>query len=364
MTNSIDWIIYNGLFFFTITALVLISKIQPIKQKFYEIIISLTIVICSSLLFAFPFVISFKPFVKGIERIKTNSTLLELSVLWGFYFIVAMLFFVLLSYVYLKHRKQDTDIIGGARKIDIFVLVLIFIAAGLIIFPEVFYFKDIYYATHHRANTMFKLVYQAWVMLGIATGYIFVRGIIYIKNKFALIWISFFIFLFSVVMVYPYLATNTYYNKLKEYKGLWGLIWLKNMYPDDLAGINWLNENIKNQPVIIEAVGDDYTFYGRVSANTGLINIVNWPVHEWLWRGSYDEAGKRKEEVRQIYESADIQRIKSLLKNYDADYIFLGTLEREKYPSLNENNFKELGSIVFENGQTKIYKIDKNILSQ
>src|SRR4030042_6783858 len=116
---------------------------------------------------------------------------------------------------------------------------------------------------------------------------------------------------------------------------------MESQYPDDLKAIEWLRSNVKcspstggklcnNSPVIVEANGDSYTDYARVSANTGLPTIVGWPVHEWLWRGSYDEAGKGIPEVVTIYESKDEAETRNILKKYNAEYIFLGTLEREK----------------------------------
>ena len=43
---------------------------------------------------------------------------------------------------------------------------------GLILLPEIVYVKDIYSGDYKRANTMFKLTYQAFIMFGICFGYI------------------------------------------------------------------------------------------------------------------------------------------------------------------------------------------------
>ena len=61
--------------------------------------------------------------------------------------------------------------------VDVFVLIMIFVSTLLLIFPEFFYIKDIYPA-HYRANTMFKLGYQAFMMLssqGVQTGSLALR---------------------------------------------------------------------------------------------------------------------------------------------------------------------------------------------
>jgi len=177
-----------------------------------------------------------------------------------------------------------------------------------------------------------------------------------------------------LVVIYPFFAINSYYGGLKTYYGLDGLTWMKREYSDDYEAIMWLRKNIQcnlpdrqagnvtmkqcnNQPVILEANGDSYTDYAKVSAYTGLPTVIGWPVHEWLWRGSYDEAGKRIPEVQTLYESEDLEETQRLLQKYNISYIFIGTLERQKYTNLDETKWENLGKLVFESGNTKIYKV-------
>ena len=37
---------------------------------------------------------------------------------------------------------------------------------------------------------------------------------------------------------------------------------------------------------------------------------------------------------------------------------FIGDLERQKYTKLNEDKFQELGKVIYQNAQTRIYKIN------
>ena len=160
-----------------------------------------------------------------------------------------------------------------------------------------------------------------------------------------------------LVSIYPYFAINSYYGDLKTYHGLDGLKYLKNLYPTDYEGILWINKNIKGQPVILEAQGDSYTDYARVSSNTGLPTVLGWTVHEWLWRGTYDIPAPRIPEVQKMYESEDLEETKNLLKKYEVSLVFFGNLEREKYTNLNEDKFKTLGKVIYENGETRIYSL-------
>ncbi|MBU3978924.1 hypothetical protein KKE68_04465 [Patescibacteria group bacterium] len=135
------------------------------------------------------------------------------------------------------------------------------------------------------------------------------------------------------------------------------MTYLKTLYPSDYEAILWLNANISGQPVILEAQGDSYTDYGRVSSNTGLPTVLGWTVHEWLWRGDYGVPAPRITEVKDIYETKDLALTQKLLEKYKVKYVFIGALEYEKYPALDEQKFNKLGKLVFQKDRTKIYEL-------
>lgn len=281
-----------------------------------------------------------------------------------------------------KNKKQEINntFPVNIAPADIFMTFMILISAALLIFPEFFYAKDIY-PLHYRANTMFKLGYQAFMMMMIGSAYIYFRimssepvSTVYAKMKkyvahtstsfrfSTFIWIVGFFGLFSLVALYPYFAIYSYYNNLTLYKGLNGITWMKSQYADDYNAILWLREqisqnNIAPQSVIAEAVGESYTDFARFSSYTGLPTIIGWPVHEWLWRGTYDEAGKRIPLVEKIYTSENANDVTDLLKKYHVSYVIVGTLERQKYPTLTESVFKQIGDIIYQSGSTKIYRL-------
>jgi YYY domain-containing protein len=274
----------------------------------------------------------------------------ELLMLYGFFF-----FFVTSFLVFTLKTKK-------LFQVDQFVLLLIILSTLLIILPELIYVKDIYPA-HYRANTMFKLVFQAFMMLSLASGYIMVRLISQIREQKSKIfnWYTpFFILsflLFVIVLLYPQQAVKGYYGDFKTPHGLDGTAYLKSLYPGDYKAIQWLNINVHGQPVILEAQGDSYTDYARFSTNTGLPTVLGWTVHEWLWRGTYDIPAPRIEEIKTMYETADTKEAAKLLKKYNVIYVIIGSLEKQKYPKLTEGKFKQLGKIVFEENNTKIYQL-------
>ncbi len=387
MTNA-----WDGLIYILLSILVFIyifwkgnwlkntTFINKIVQLSLLIVIPLGILMLGFVIFSLPLSLFFKPFVSGIgvlcapefltsiEKLGPflfekdhcqHSPLWQLIILHGFFFFFVILFLSLL----VKTKKYYSS--------DYFILLLILLSFLLILLPELIYAKDIYPA-HYRANTMFKLVFQSFIMLSLSTAYIIPRLASVLRNNKGLqsksIYVLYFvltIIFLTTVLSYPYFAINSYYNNVFAFdkksfpqsKGLNGITYLEK-YPDDYKAIQWIQKNISGQPVILEAQGDSYTDYARVSSNTGLPTVLGWTVHEWLWRGSYDIPAPRIEEIKTIYESNDRQKTSDLLKKYNITYIFVGTLEREKY-SVNEDKIQNLSETVFNSGTTSIYKITR-----
>ena len=352
-------------------------EIENVKLKIKSWIIHLMILGVGFIIFIVTFSLNFKPFASGIGILcapkfltdigkfgpflfETNhcqhSPLWQLAILYGFFYFWVISFAI---FLFSKVKSKYFSITSS----DIFIGALIILSTILIIIPEFIYVKDIYPA-HYRANTMFKLVYQSFIMLSLSSGYIIIR--LLTDDKFSILnrWYWKFaywfigLFIFCLVSLYPYFAINSYFGNLKNYSGLNGTLYLKSLYPNDYEAILWINKNIKGQPIILEAQGDSYTDYARISADTGLPTVLGWTVHEWLWRGTYDIPAPRIPEISRMYESQDLEETKILLKKYNISLVFIGILERQKYPNLNEEKFKSLGKIIFEKETTKIYKIN------
>ncbi len=379
MTNVLDGPIYLLVFGLAMVSFYLADQgyITSIKKSAWDTVRVLVL----TLLFSLPFWMSFTPFANGIgvmcaPKFLTDkghlgpflfevdhcspSPLWMLIILWGFFYFVVIGFVLITLRDNLKKLTKITQV-------DYLVLTLATAATVLLLIPEIFYAKDIY-PLHYRANTVFKFGYQAFIILGLVSGYMIVRlfsfkeaGISLIKyltqSKTLMIYSLIGIFFMFLIVAYPYFAITSYYGKKLQFKSLDGMIYLQPLYPSDYEAIQWLNQNVKGQPVILEAQGDSYTDYARISSNTGLPTVVGWPVHEWLWRGSYNEPGKRSTEVTQIYTENDLELTKQLLSQYNVKYIIVGDLERQKYPNINISKFDQLGKKVFERGTTVIYQL-------
>ena len=281
MTNAWDFAVYGLLF---AIASFLVTK------KFWPTIFTGLLTIAFWYLFTLPFSLNFTPMVEGLQLSDARSPFYQLFVLYGGFWLISLPFVFYFIISSLRGAKRRSNLLPT----DYFVLAIFITATALVIIPEIFYIKDIYVFDYRRANTMFKLVYQAFIMYSLIAGYIFIR----LRHIFIYRFLFCLVFIFH--LSYSYFATKSYYG-LKEYKGLWGLKFLEISYPDNLAAINWLNLNVSGQPHIVEAVGDSYTTYNQFSMATGLPTIEGWVVHEWLWRGGYDAPAARQAEVDKIY---------------------------------------------------------------
>ncbi len=329
---------------------VLLFKFKTRKfslEKIISAVIFVGGILLSGLTFALPFIFNFENIAKGVDFVNARTPIWQLGVLWGFPALLTFIFIFLLF----KNKK--------IRNPDLFIISLLVTSWLLIFLPEIIYVKDIYIASHHRANTMFKLTYQAFVMFYVSAGFIAAKSLLSTQGIIKKLGVTvFFGILFASILWYPSFAIKSYYGDLKDYKGLSGDSWLKTQRPNVYDAISWLKKNVTGQPTILEAPGDSYTEFNVISSYTGLPTVLGWFVHEWLWRGEASFPQSRVNDITQIYISPNLDLTKKLLNKYKVKYVIVGEFEREKYPTLLENKFENLGKLVFTSGDLKIYEIN------
>ena len=326
-----------------------------------EILILATVIIM-------PFTLQFDTsnMVQGITLAQHHSLPHQLLVLWGLPGILTILFVVSLLIEKLRGAEQKSlyHLLTSIRLPDLFAVLMGLCAIGLVLIPELVYVRDIYENGNARANTMFKLTYQAYIMFGMTMIYAIFRLLIIGKNK--ILKVLAFIGLFFFVWTCGYFGNSVHswfgeVWKPSQYKGLNATAFLETDFPEDVNGIRWLKENISDAPVVLEANGDSYSEYERVSAMTGLPTIMGWYVHEWLWRGNLSDLNAKIEEIQEIYTSTDETRVKELLEEYNVSYIFVGSCERNKYGAdMNNDLLKSLGEVVFQDSEYPTYIVKIN----
>ncbi len=306
---------------------------------------------------ALPFTSSFETMVSGIAFSKYHTVLYQFLILWGLPFALVLILLLAVLIKYLRAYREPGRFREFFRRVslsDTFALILGICGIGLVLIPELIYVRDIYENGYARSNTMFKLTYQAFILFGMAMAYAIVRLLLWKGRKLARTLGAAGLAMVLLTCGYFGYSVKCWFGNVLDvsgYRCLDATAYLENVYPEDAAAIRWLNENVEGNPVVLEANGDSYSDYCRVSAMTGLPTVLGWYVHEWLWRGDTADLNEKSAEIQTIYTSGDREAVEELLEKYEVEYIFVGSCEREKYgENLNEDLLRSLGEEVFPGG--------------
>lgn len=343
MTSAWDAMIYS--LFLSIMGLVIIVFDY---RKLIPLILSGVTAIVVTIITILPWYLSFETITDGIALVTERSPLTDFLALWTGHLVISLT--ACIAAFLIIGKSKDSN-----RKINTLVILgIIFTAWVLLLLPEFIYFKDIY-SGHPRANTMFKLTYQAFILMGLSGGWLMGIALLSsVSKKIKIPVIALVLIILGCFLTFPYFAYPGYYGQLKNFQGLHGYQWLQEKYPSDYAAIYWLQQNVIGQPTILEAVGESYTDFARVSSYTGMPTVLGWRVHEWLWRGGFDIPGQRTEEVRTMYEQPLSDQARELLDMYQVEYIFVGEKEYEAYPEMSVSDITKIGDIVYSNNRTLI----------
>ena len=394
---------------------------------------------------ALPFTLHFDMISSQIALTHSHTLPHQMLIVWGFPAAILIWYAATLMREQHHMRKTVRRLLWHSHRIalpDLAALLFGLCAAGLVMMPEVIYVKDIYGGDHYRANTMFKLTYQAFILFALVTAYALVR--VLVVNSFRKFEAEFKEETKQEVELADMLAqadlaaraalreasgasmtpeadaengpgemlpdaageerVSAAYDTVKEKHRKKGIgrririgaavfcilvqcllagytasgvyawfgnvlnpedrisddasVFIERRFPDDTGAVGWLNRHAKGQPVILEAAGDSYSDCGRVSVATGLPTVAGWYVHEWLWRSSQKELDRRVKDIRSMYTSDDPQKVRELLDKYKVTYIYIGTLERETYPELQDRLLQKMGKVVYSDGvSTYIMKV-------
>ncbi|HSV94949.1 MAG TPA: DUF2298 domain-containing protein [Spirochaetia bacterium] len=337
MTNTWDVAVY-GLVLLVLGIQIIVSNPRDLKKLF----VSAGVILFSATIVAIPWWLSFQSISSGVFVVEERSPFWQLLVLWGGGIVINIL-------AVITEGKGEKKMVTRTLALS---------ALFLLIIPELFYAKDIY-PNHPRANTMFKLTYQAFIIMGILLGA--TLGKLLDKERVMIGWwrvsASVLIFVFFLgTMVFPAKAFPTYYAGFTSYFGLDGEAWMKTKIPENYGAMKYLSRNI-NGKNMVEAVGDSYTLLNAVSAFSGVPTIQGWRVHEWLWRSGYDSVATREAEVREIYQGEDVYKTLIILKKYNIGWILVGQDEKITY-KVNEEKIWQLGKMVWKQGATYLIEVE------
>ncbi len=371
MTNFWDYPIYLVviiLFFF----FHYLAKYQTIKDALLMLLYQVLLIICLSQLFTLPFTMSFVKIASKIAISPYHTIFYQLLVLWGIPSLAVLYYFI---YTIKKNWPIKIDkflirnYVEKLKLSDFFILIIGFCAIGLVITPEFLYVVDIFYDSIPRFNTVFKFTYQSFILFGLCYGYIIVmlfKSKKMINQHLAKILIA----VFLLTCCYCYTAVEQWFGDItnpENYKTLDATAFLERetlnyddaLTADNLAIINYLNEEADKNAIIIEAKGDSYSSDNQISTFTGLATVLGWSGHEWLWRSKnsnfdYPEIlTNREDDITVFYSVDDVETLINLIDRYSISYIVIGYTERKKYGDeflklKNEDALLSLGDVVVE----------------
>ena len=238
----------------------------------------------------------------------------------------------------------------------VFALVCVAVGVLLPLGTEFVFIRDIFGA---RMNTIFKLYYQAWTLLAVGGGYAVYAVSAHWARWAAWLWAVPAVLLLAGSMYYPIASVYTRTNGFNVGElTLDGLHYWQDQNPDDVAAAKWLEANVTDPTVVLQATGGGYQPNYRLAMATGLPTVLGSDLHEWQWRGNRLLVDPRVEDVKKIYETTDTAEMLRLLDKYHVRYVVVGQMERDLY-SITDADIKRLKRVlnpVFDIGKVIIFE--------
>lgn len=239
---------------------------------------------------------------------------------------------------------------------------------------EVLFLRDVF---SNRMNTLFKVYYQIWILFGVGAAISFglavdgsrsrsprVRWALGMATAAAL----------AALLAYPTVASWqwvrdwTWSDDGARWRGMDGLAYADQRYPDEAAAIRWLAANAASGDMLVEAAGCSYQPIGdlpfnRFSAYTGIPTVVGWANHERQWRAGQPERmaeiGPRQAEVAAYYVDPS--------PDHGIEWLVVGRYETGDwralcdvagpYPGVGEGDWPgPAWTVAFQQGGTTIYR--------
>jgi YYY domain-containing protein len=230
----------------------------------------------------------------------------------------------------------------------------------LILGAEFFFVRDLFGT---RLNSVFKLYFQAWLLLAVSGAF----SVGWLLRQVSLPSMGLKVARGAAVglaalcvaggLLYPLGATLSRTGGLgSASRTLDGLSFSLAESGDDYNGIEFLRERADQGERLIEASGNPYSLAGRVSARTGIPTVLGWDGHEVQWGRDGSLLSQRRAAVDEVYETASLEEALSILRQYDVTYVFVGTVERGKYPAEGLLKFESGLVAVYRSGDTVIYR--------
>jgi YYY domain-containing protein len=243
---------------------------------------------------------------------------------------------------------------------DSVALIFILVACLVVAIPEVVYVRDVFDGgPDYRMNTLFKLYYQAWTLLGVAGAYAVYRGWSVLKQYFSSIYAwgaAAVIAVTTLGGLYYTVNAPQSANQGGIAQSLDGSSMLQANAPGDYAAVQWLRSHVRGNPTELEATGGAYDAkFARISTFTGLPTVMGWADHEFQWRGADPDIQRRVDDIKTVYTTSNLAEARTLLRQYGVRYVIVGPTEQQTYPGPGLTKFSRFMHTAFSSGGTTVY---------
>ncbi len=238
----------------------------------------------------------------------------------------------------------------------VFAAFLLVLGLGMIGGCELVYFKDTYGQDLQRMNTIFKFYHQAWPLIAIG-GTVFAGRAVAAAGRRRLLQRGLLTACLLLAALWPLNAAVSRFRQKDSPFSLDARGPLARRSAGDAAVIDWFLHNARLGTVLVEASGDPYSEFARMSSHTGIPTVLGWANHEGLWRSNDQQVADRLARIKLFYTTPDPRVAWDAIQRYGVTHVVLGDMERRLYGGgVSVPNFPFL-SPVFSSGGTTIYSV-------
>tara|TARA_B100001996_G_scaffold108843_1_gene82253 strand:- start:48792 stop:49940 length:1149 start_codon:yes stop_codon:yes gene_type:complete len=301
--------------------------------------------------------ITYKVFMIGFSKdlLRTYLLILITSLLFplilpGFYlnfelflnFLINNIFFSFLLSSLIIIIKNEENLMKN-------ILILLFSSLVVIFGTEFIYIVDKF---NNRMNTVFKFYFINYIILNLISLYLIfylIKLISKIKKNIAITLI--------ILLIIPSVWWNVSAIRSRSIDniGSFNTNGLDFLNQSEKEVIDFINNNIPKESIILEGVGKSYTRSNIISASTGRATVLAWVNHQLQWRSDSQMILKLNNQIEEFYTTPSIDN--EMLNQYNVKYILLSTFEKKRYDLNNDSNFDEF-NLIFENKEFKIFGLN------
>lgn len=231
---------------------------------------------------------------------------------------------------------------------------LVALSCALVLGTELTYVAEAFHFDT-RINTVFKLWYAVWVFLAIAGAVGLADAIWHPRPGWTPGALAVLASVYLLSLAYVPFAVRSRVEEPQE-PGLDALAFHRRFDPDLAAARRWVEANLGADDLLLEAVGDQFTYTGVLSATTRARTLLGWLQHELIWRGRVPGVSQRWAIVHATYLDGATEDTRRVAEAYGVTHVYLGRHEVDVYGPEVIERFAAW-PVVFESGATRIVRV-------